>query len=143
MYLLVGDDERSSEENSEAQLRRNETWLTEFKADQKYLGFFMVSFASYKNEVENSYFGVYDNIQKMIEMDRWVCFPIWVVLLGWSWFKSAYSYSLQAWHLVLKSVLSKKVTKSGLKAGVLQKMQRYLIPFFFLFLMLKVLLESV
>lgn len=62
MYLLVGDDEHSSEENSEAQLKRNETWLREFKADQKYLGFFLVSFASYKNEVENSYFGMYENI---------------------------------------------------------------------------------
>lgn len=84
MYLLVGDDERSSEENSEAQLRRNETWLTEFKADQKSLGFFMVSFASYKNEVENSYFGLYDNIQKMIEMDSWVCF-IWFTFPPMLW----------------------------------------------------------
>lgn len=84
MYLLVGDDEHSSEESSEAQLKRNETWLTEFKADQKYLGFCFFSFASQKNEAENSYFRIHDNTQQRIKMDSWVCF-IWFTFSPMLW----------------------------------------------------------
>lgn len=65
----------------------NETWLTEFKADQNYLAFFcfvLFSFASHKNEVENSLFGIYDNIQKLIKMDTWVCF-IWFTFPPMLW----------------------------------------------------------
>lgn len=78
MYLLVGDDEHSSKENAKAQLKNKQwKWLMEFTADQKYLRFFLVSFASCKNEVENTYFGIHDNIQKMIKMDS----QVWFILL--------------------------------------------------------------
>lgn len=85
MYLLVGDDEHSSEENSEAQLKSKQWNMTHgVHSWSKILGIFLFSFASYKNEVENSYFGMYDNIQKIIKMDSWVCF-IWLTFSPILW----------------------------------------------------------
>lgn len=51
--------------------------------------------------------------------------PIWLVELGWTWFKVIYSFSQQGWPLMLKSGLSKKVTKWGLEAGIPQKRRRH------------------
>lgn len=47
----------------------------------------LFSFASYKNEVENSYFEVCDDIQKMIKTDSWVCF-IWLTVSPFLWHAS-------------------------------------------------------
>lgn len=84
MHLLAGDNEHSSEGNSEARLKKNETWLTELKADQKYLVFFSVFFCFAQKWSWKYYFRIYDNIQKMIKMDNWVCF-IWFTFLPMLW----------------------------------------------------------
>lgn len=55
---------------------------------------------------------------------------IWLVKLYWSWFKSIYSFYWQSWHLMLRCVLSQKVTESWLKARNPQKMQRYSLDLF-------------